>query len=484
MYPFPRTRNSLIKAAAAVILTTASTFAGFSAGFDAPTPFRSVAGDSLTVYGDASVKDGLLDLGQTGLLGLDGFKQPQGPFSVELRVKLKAYGPLVTRYISDFVNTATWGSSTSQGITVRSGGGELYPVLPEEAYSDANGWTASRSYFSNTARASISRCVGEFSIGTGTAYWKEVYTDRCLDLNKWLHIVATWDGEEMRYYVDGHDATDGWRVNAVEAKPVLDATARLHIGASTTSSYDSRHSFAEMDFVTIHDSALSSAQIRGRYRATLELPKQDSVVPTCRRSLRVLSPEAGQAVTSGTPIHVKLEVSPECEDSSVEVRLDPKDSIEVQYSNTPDFSNPHVGKFHDTSAALGKVFGELPSGEVYVRCRLKNDSDSVAHAAAGRVAARAGAVQVSTPWEASRPLVVSQVLGVAKSATARLTTRWNGSELRVASTEMPVVRNLSGRAQSWTAVRIGAQWALRPDAKATGVYVVSAGSAASPIVLP
>jgi hypothetical protein len=400
-------------------------------------------------------------------------------------VKLKAYGPLSTRYISDFVNTATWGTTIPQGFSVRSGGGELYPVLSQEAYADEHGWAAGANYFDNTTRASISRCLGEFAIGTGGAFWKEVYTDRCLDLNKWLHIVATWDGEDMRYFVDGHDATDGWRVNGVDAKTVMDSVVRLHIGASTISSSDSRHAFAEMDFVTIHDSALKPSEIRSRYRATLALAKQDSIVPTCRRTIKILSPEAGQAITAETRIHVRLEASPECEDSSIDVRLGVKDSVELQVSGTPDFTKYYHGKFRDTSATFGKVVPQHPSGEVFIRCRLKNDSDSVAHASAGRIAARAAAVQpVSIPWEASRPLVIAQSTGITSAKAGRLAVLWTGSELRVQSADKPMVRDLSGRLQGWTAAKSGKTWILRPSMSSHGVYLIANENSAARIVLP
>ncbi|MEN9355184.1 MAG: hypothetical protein RL318_2509, partial [Fibrobacterota bacterium] len=55
--------------AATTMLTLGATSvsAGFSAGFDPASPFLSATGAELTVRGDAAAKDGILDLGQTGL---------------------------------------------------------------------------------------------------------------------------------------------------------------------------------------------------------------------------------------------------------------------------------------------------------------------------------------------------------------------------------------------------------------------------------
>lgn len=452
--------------------------AGFSATFDGDNPFLSATGSTLSVQGDASVTSGILDLGKTGVVSLDGFAQPQGAFSVEMRVKLSQYGPLSTRYISDFVNTATWATSTPQGFTVRSGGGELYPVLAEEAYSDASGWAQGVSYFGATERASISRCLGEFSIATGGSYWKEVYTDRCLELDKWLHLVVTYDGDEMRYFVDGHDATDGWRVQAADATPVMERSVRLHIGASTLSDWDSRHAFAKMDFVTIHDSALKASQVRARYRGTLELPQQDPVRPTCRRTVRLLSPAPGEALSANSRIKVKVEASPECADDTTSAWGD-QDTLEIQVSPTPDFSTNVEIQTKDTSVALGDIDG-VPAGEAYVRCRVKAKEQKQE----SKVGARAAATTAVQPWEAARPTVVTGRVSAVSATVGRKSLAWNGSELKVQSSKLPKIFDLSGKSHSWSSHQSQGTWIITPSASAHGTYLVVTPGASSSIVLP
>lgn len=468
----------LVRACALLLAPALPALAGFSATFDGANPFQSAAGSALSVQGDATVTNGILDLGNTGVVSLDGFAQPKGAFSVELRVKLSQYGPLSTRYISDFVNTATWGSTTPQGFTVRSGGGELYPVLAEEAYSDASGWAKGVSYFGATERASISRCLGEFSIATGGRYWKEVYTDRCLELDKWLHLVVTYDGDEMRYFVDGHDATDGWRVQAADATPVMESSVRLHIGASTLSSWDSRHAFAKMDFVTIHDSALKASQVRARYRGTLESPLQDSVRPTCRRTVRMLSPAPGEALSANSRIKVKVEASPECADDTTSAWGD-QDTLEIQVSPTPDFSTKVEIQTKDTSVAVGEIDG-VPVGEAYVRCRVKSKEQKQD----AKVGARASAIAASQPWEAARPTVVTgRVTGVSKLAGPRGMT-WDGSQLKVISSKQPKVFDLTGKVRSWNAKQVSGTWVLTPERSSRGTFIVSTPDGRTSIVLP
>ena len=218
-------------------------------------PDASVLGDLAFVpHGD-----GAADFGVAGRLQVDAFPHPRGAFTVEARFRLRAYGSPESNSLSDLVNTSSWdlpGPFFAQGMVLRVGGGATYPALPE-----------------NTDPAVNANCVGELVMAAqpgAPGYWMEAYTNRCLELNQWVYLVGVWDGEEMRIYLDGRDATDEARTQNGGSQPAFLPEATLTVGARNEGDSDARHLDGEMDFVRVLDGALTDRQILKRYRKTLD----------------------------------------------------------------------------------------------------------------------------------------------------------------------------------------------------------------------
>lgn len=222
----------------------------------------SVLPEAAELLGDARIDSGLLHLGENGMLLCKGRRQPREAFSVEAYVRLRNYAPREDRWISDILNTATWShvdGGDSRGFTLRVGGGELYP-------RQGNSSNAQTTHERNR-NALASNCRGGFVIGTGGASWKEVYTDRCIDLGRWVHLVAVYNGKEMSIWVDGQDATDRSLTQFAADPPVLDSVADLNIGGRSPDPQDPRHFFGDISLARVVDSALSPSEIRLRCRA-------------------------------------------------------------------------------------------------------------------------------------------------------------------------------------------------------------------------
>ena len=432
--------------------------------------------DSLTPHGDLSVSDGKLILGTTGVATLASYVQPKHAFTVEVRFWLNQYGPESTRWLSDLVNTATWDVMPSQGFTVRAGGGELYPVLSSTAYDDATGYGEGQRWFGRTESASISRCLGEFSIATGGSYWKEVYSDRCIETGRWTHLVAVYDGTDMKLFLDGHDATDGWRVQAQAAKPAMDSLATLHIGARTLDSYDSRHAYGKIDYVRIFDTALSSSKIRQHY-----LADSPSVADAdCGHTIQLVTPETGKWSDGRTRIKVRLVPTAGCPDTTAKVlEWKTKYRVHIRIKRSPDDASPIECMMRDSVSTLDSLISQgtsLPAGEVFLSTAL--DSEVVAP-----VAARAASASLN--YSASRPIVVGKVLGVHRgNSAAGYSCRWKAGEILVQSAIRPTVLGIDGRTLSWGTRQTESGWTLTPEKSSHGLVLVRTGEIVSPIAIP
>lgn len=446
------------------------------ANFESASPWSLTAtSDTLTPIADAVVRDGSLQLGKAGLAVVESYQQPQGPFSIEARFKLSSYAPSSTRWISDLVNTATWTSSSSQGFTMRVGGGELYPVLPSTAYEGADGLGETYRTIGRTASASLSRCIGEFNISAGGLYWKEVYTDVCVDLGRWVHMVAVYDGADMRIFLDGKDATDGWRVQAQEAKPVLDRLAPLHIGARTEESYDSRHSDGAIDFVRIHDSALSSAGIRSRFK-TLAV---DDSRAECGRMPVIVSPAPGKSCDRNARIVVKLVPTPGCVEAEGAAPWKKGDVVRVRVHKGWTDGAPLEFSMTDSSGTFGDLLPEglvVPAGEALISVAL--DSFQAATPYAARSAAIldhfASTPVVFATSTRAHPLVGRPALAV----------RWVDGELLVAGHARPVVSAIDGSSVDWAVRQTESGWTLSPARTAKGVHLVRTEVGSSIVLVP
>jgi hypothetical protein len=235
-----------------------------------------------TLYGDvhtAADFSGAADFGTTGRIQFPGFVQPKGNFSIEARFRIRDYFPS-DPFISDLVNTGSWVGTPPQGFAFRVGAGYFYPPLPRAAYASDAEYQAALALLSVGQRADLGKCLGDFAIAVsqGSGSWKEIITDRCVERNRWIHMVATWDGQNSRLYMDGWDVTDPWRNSGVGLSTKLDSTAPITVGARYLSNSDGRHFNGLIDFARIVDTAMSAKEIRNRYWQTLS---SDERTRTC-----------------------------------------------------------------------------------------------------------------------------------------------------------------------------------------------------------
>lgn len=289
----------------------------------------------------------------------------------------------------------------------------------------------------------------------------------------------------MRIYLNGKDATDGWRTQGANASPRLDTTAMLHIGARTVDSWDSRHASGAIDFVRIHDSALSGASIRSHYRE-LNPGAHDA---RCGRIPVIVSPEAGQWINGKSKLHVRIVPTPGCPDASFDSTWRPDDRVLVKIQRSFDDSVPFHGRMLRSITTFEEILSEgtnLDDGEVLISAALdstgENDSsiDSSAPPAAGH--ALAG---TAVTYGAARPILMGATTGVRRESTPhRPFLRRDAGAILVDGAARPVVLGLDGRASAWTAHRTESGWRLTPDRNESGVRIVRAGDRSSAIVLP
>lgn len=472
-------RSSFLPLCAALLPSGLQALTGpaLEANFDQGSPWSLTASDDTLIrVGDAVASEGMLSLGNAGLSVVEQYRQPQGPFSIEARFKLSSYAPVSTRWISDLVNTATWTSSTSQGFTMRVGGGELYPVLPNTAYETAQGIGETYRTVDRTTSASLSRCIGEFNISSGGLYWKEVYTDVCVDLGRWIHMVAVYDGSDMRVFLDGKDATDGWRVQAQSAKPVLSQIAQLHLGARTEESYDSRHSNGRIDFVRIHDSALSTSAIRARFST---LSKDDSR-SRCGRMPVIVSPAPGKTCDRDARVKVKLVPTPGCVDSEVSTPWKKGDVVRVRVKKGWSDSSPIEFPMTDSVGTFGGLLPDgqiVPAGEALISVALDSLEPAVPYAA------RASAATLEF-FEATPVVFGATTSARPLAGRATLATRWVDGQLVVGGSARPTVSTIDGSSVAWTVGQTRSGWTLTPETSPRGVHLVRSESGSAIIVVP
>jgi glycosyltransferase involved in cell wall biosynthesis len=363
------------------------------------------SGDSLpalTLSDDVKAADGAADFGTKGVLYQPAFAAPRGPFTIEARFWVRSYS-----YIVDLVNTATWDDGPTQGLLFRIGGGFFYPPLPRTAYADTGLYGASVSDFDNTNRADLSRCVGEFGFAAasgGTAQWLETYTDRCVELGQWNHMVAVWDGKDARIYLNGLEATDKWRLNGVGSQPQFSPMARLSVGGRRPfTGGDDRHFDGKTDFVRILDTAMDERQIRQRYQETVrQRPEEDF----CHGVIVPVSPAAGELCDKDSKFRFEVHAHGACIDPAGHYDLKPTDSVEAEFAHDAAFQDVFlrlkvsVGDFAigERLAEKGGVF----KGTVYWRLRLAPAP------IAAKISALAAADTVE--WSDPKPMFLSYAL--------------------------------------------------------------------------
>ncbi|MDB5105070.1 MAG: Concanavalin A-like lectin/glucanase superfamily [Fibrobacteres bacterium] len=441
---------------------------------------------ALVPVGPISISEGTADFGRDAVLKWQDFTHPQGPFTVEARFFVREYA-----YIEDLINTATWDDGPVQGFIFRVGGGFFYPILPRSAYGDESLFEKSVSDFDNTGRADLSRCVGEFAFATrsgGTAQWLEVYTDRCAERGQWNHMVAVWDGKDARIYLNGHDATDVWRLNGVGSRPMLDPVVRLTVGGRRPlAGGDDRHLDGKMDFARILDTAMGAQQIRQRYQDGLpDAAGRDF----CHGVLIPVSPAAGQLCGKDSKFRFKVEVHGACADTTVKWDFKPGDSAEVEFARDAGFKDILLRfTVEDLEFNIDKALAEkggVFSGAVYWRVRWTPKAPDVL----AKTAAETG----SPEWSDPKPLFLAYALpvgtgspGPGSSARAsafrpRLSAVQGGYLLEdLTGPDVPRIYGLDGRAAPVRATRLSrGRWKLAVEGG--GVYLLRTAQGALPLI--
>jgi hypothetical protein len=416
---------------------------------------------------------GALDLGTQGYVRVPGFRSPRGPFTVEARFRVNEYAPASTRYISDILNTATWDSGPTQGFGLRIGGGYLYAPMPREAYASDEDYRADVGWYDDGERAAASRCIGEFfmAVQGDDRNWKEVVTDRCIQRNAWVHVAGVWDGEDMRIYFDGQDATDTLRVLRPEARPQMDSVATAFAGARADGGFDSRHLDGTLDFVRVIDRALSADEIRRRHGATL--PASDTL---CHGTILPVYPAAGQAVTGLGEFRFRIVAEGACTHPDFKPDIKPGDTVEIEIAKDPEFQDVLVRlkvsqlSFRLEAADQAKLVGY--SGAAYWRARLLPAKPALAKSAAS-----GALVLAATPsWSLSRPFILDGKASVAARPAfpalpaARLAPMLVGGWLSVDArgASRPRIHSLDGKILPLVFTRQGARWTASLPADAAG----------------
>jgi hypothetical protein len=420
----------------------------------APLPSGTLVPDA----GASADFPGALGLGNHGYVRIPGFRSPRGPFTVEARFRVNEYAPASTRYISDILNTATWDSGPTQGFGLRIGGGYLYATMPREAYASDEDYRADIGWYDDGERAAAARCIGEFFMAMegDDRNWKEVVTDRCIQRNAWVHVAGVYDGEDMRIYFDGQDATDTLRVLRPEAKPRLDSVATAFVGARAAGGFDSRHLDGTLDFVRVIDRALSADEIRRRHGATL--PATDTL---CHGAILPVYPAAGQAVSGLGEFRFRIVVEGACTHPDFKPGIGPGDTVEIQIAKDPEFQDVLVSlkvmelSFHLEAAALAKLAGY--SGAAYWRARLLRARAVLAKSAAS------GAPAPAASWSLSRPFILDGKAAAAARPVlpaARLAPVLAGGRLSVDArgAGRPRIHALDGKILPLVFTRQGDRW--------------------------
>jgi hypothetical protein len=240
------------------------------------------------------------DLGKNGSISIPHISLPQGPFTIESRFFLRDYNqgiPNISDLFAAF-DVDYGGSSNSEGVDFRIGGGYNYPLVIQDGYNNVTDWNPP-SYEQKSMRASISKSIGQFGLGSGTnldghGAWKETFTDRCVERNKWVHMAATWDGTVAQIYLNGHNATDTWRAVGADLPVFIRDTSSITIGEEHVGDHI-RHFDGEVEFIKFYNEAFSSCEIWRKYKQTLREQQ-------CKLFIKIESPHCGEAISRNTKV--------------------------------------------------------------------------------------------------------------------------------------------------------------------------------------
>lgn len=322
-----------------------------------PNNFATIIDKHGTLVGQVAVvelPEPAIDLTGNSHIIINNFSFPQSGFSIESQYYLTGYADR-DPYISCI--GASWHDGTNtEGVSFRVGGGYLYPLLPNEAYDGLDDYV--HPGVNRYTRAKLSKCIGDFVLGTGKRPWKEVFSDCCLPLNEWVHMVATWDGEEARIFVNGRDATDGWRSSGIDLPAFYKETTNLYIGTDNHGNVRDLNGY--LGFFNVYDKVLSLKEIREKYRASL--PEE-----SCRIIIGITSPRSGELILPSTKLTFSVSMEGNCEKEDFN-----KEEYTIEFSNDPGFStilystkvNIKDIALTDVQSGISQIFGSVMLSDV------------------------------------------------------------------------------------------------------------------------
>lgn len=127
-----------------------------------------------------------------------------------------------------------------------------------------NAWTntiVSKEDWASGSRGYVLRCGNagrlSFNIGIGTGWTEAVTTVTVMNLNQWHHVAGTFNGTQIKIYVDGIEVATTSVTASITASPY-----DLRIGESAYSNVSSRPFIGRIDEVRVWNTALTVAQLR------------------------------------------------------------------------------------------------------------------------------------------------------------------------------------------------------------------------------
>jgi hypothetical protein len=127
-----------------------------------------------------------------------------------------------------------------------------------------NAWSnsiVSKEDWASGSRGFILRCGNggrlSFNIGIGTSWQEVVTTTSVMNLNQWHHVAGTYNGSQLKIYVDGIEVGSFAITASITSSPY-----DLRIGESAYSQVSSRPFSGRIDEVRLWNVVLTPAQIR------------------------------------------------------------------------------------------------------------------------------------------------------------------------------------------------------------------------------
>lgn len=127
-----------------------------------------------------------------------------------------------------------------------------------------NAWSnsiVSKEDWASGSRGFVLRCGNggrlSFNIGVGTSWQEVVTTTSVMNLNQWHHVAGTYNGSQLKIFVDGIEVGSFNLTSSITSSPY-----DLRIGESAYSQVSSRPFTGRIDEVRLWSVALTSAQIR------------------------------------------------------------------------------------------------------------------------------------------------------------------------------------------------------------------------------